>query len=123
MNKFFIQKIQLSDKEIINGVEHWNEFQIGKPGQLKITDTGSKIVIKYSDSSSKPPIEDVLMTIPDSEEFRILRALVNAGYESALECYFCELDTDKNFMKNPPKVAVFLKSILQDKKNDFNKLW
>lgn len=115
MSKFFLQQFQLSEKEIINGVEHWNSFAIGKSDQLKIKDNDSKIVMTYSDS--------VLMTIPDSEEFRILRTLVNAGYESALECYFCELDKDKNFMKNPPKVAVFLKSIPQDKKNDFNKLW
>lgn len=114
MSKFFLQQFQLSEKEIINGVEHWNDFEVGK-GNLKISTVNNRIVMTYSDS--------VLMTIPDSEEFRILRTLVNAGYESALECYFCELDKDKNFMKNPPKVAVFLKSIPQDKKNDFNKLW
>lgn len=118
MSKFFLQQFQLSEKEIINGVEHWNDFEVGKgkgKGNLKISTVNNRIVMTYSGN--------VLMTIPDCEEFRILRTLVNAGYESALECYFCELDKDKNFMKNPPKVAVFLKSIPQDKKNDFNKLW
>lgn len=110
MSKFFIQKIQLSDKEIINGVEHWNCFQIGKcccGNQLKISQRESKIVVTFSNSN--PQFEEVLMTIPDSEEYRILRGLVEMGYADQLECFFCELDKDKNFMKNPPKVAVFLK--------------
>ncbi len=116
MSKFFLQQFQLSEKEIINGVEHWNDFEVGKgKGNLKISTVNNRIVMTYSGN--------VLMTIPDCEEYRILRGLVEAGYESALVCYFCELDKDKNFMKNPPKVAVFLKSIPQDKKNDFNKWW
>lgn len=118
MNKFFLQKIQLSDKEIINGLEHWNCFNIGKPclgpdaNQLKISqDAQSKIVIKYSGSTAdaSSTFEDVLMTIPDTEEYRIIRGLVEMDYADKLECYFCELDKDKNFLKNPPKVAVFLK--------------
>lgn len=110
MSKFFIQKIQLSDKEIINGVDHWNSFEIGNPDKLKITDCGSKIVMTYSG--------DILMTIPDCEEYRILRGLVEMGYADKLECYFCELDKDKNFMKNPPKVAVFLKQKIENQKGE-----
>ena len=109
MDKFFIQKFQLSEEEIINGIGHWKDIQIGVP--LKIVMDSNKAVVKYSN--------DVLMTIPDSEEFRFLRGLVEAGYESALVCYFCEVDKDKNFMKNPPKVAVFLKSISKGKENVF----
>lgn len=109
MSKFFLQQFQLSEKEIINGIEHWNNIQIGV--SLEIVMDSNKAVVKYSG--------DVLMTIPDNEEYRILRTLVNARYESALECYFCEVDKDKNFMKNPPKVAVFLKSISQGKEGKF----
>lgn len=103
MCKFFLQQFQLSEREIINGVEHWNDFQIGKSGLkvIQCNNDQSTIVVKYSN--------DVLMTIPDSEEFRFLRGLVEMGYGDDLECYFCELDKDKNFLKNPPKVAVFLK--------------
>lgn len=112
MAKFFIQKIQLSEKEIINGVEHWGDFEVGKGNEnLKISTDKGRIVMTYTVNS----VVKVLMTIPDSEEFRVLRGLVEAGYESALVCYFCEVGKDKNFMKNPPKVAVFLKSISQGK--------
>lgn len=116
MNKLFIQKIQLSEKEIINGVEHWGDFEVGKGNKnLKISTDKDRIVMTYTVNG----VVKVLMTIPDSEEFRVLRGLVEAGYESALVCYFCEVDKDKNFMKNPPKVAVFLKSISQGKKDTF----
>lgn len=110
MNKFFLQKIQLSDKEIINGLEHWSCFKIGKcycGNQLKIIQRESKIVVTFSNSN--PQFDEVLMTIPDTEEYRIIRGLVEMGYADKLECYFCELDKDKNFLKNPPKVAVFLR--------------
>lgn len=100
MCKFFLQQFQLSEREIINGIQNWNKFEIG--ASLKIVMEANNAVVKYS--------EDTLMTIPDSEEYRILRGLVEMGYADNLECYFCELDKDKNFMKNPPKVAVFLKS-------------
>lgn len=103
MCKIFLQQFQLSEREIINGVKHWHAFQIGK-SDLKVVQCDndkSKIVVTYS--------EDVLMTIPDNEEYRILRGLVEMGYTDKLECYFCEVDKDKNFLKNPPKVAVFLK--------------
>ena len=33
MSKFFLQQFQLSEKEIINGVEHWNDFEVGKGNQ------------------------------------------------------------------------------------------
>lgn len=104
MNKFFLQKIQLSEKEIINGIQYWNDFQIGISDKLRViqdSSNNSKIVVAHSDA--------VLMTIPDNEEYRIIRGLVEMGYADKLECYFCELDKDKNFIKNPPKVAVFLK--------------
>lgn len=107
MSKFFLQQFQLSEKEIINGVEHWNDFEVGKGNEnLKISTVNNRIVMTYTVNN----VVTVLMTIPDSEEYRIIRGLVEMGYEDNLECYFCELDKDKNFLKNPPKVAVFLKN-------------